>query len=196
MISYVISAYVYAIKVDGVARYIGKGMDGRVESHMAEAARINKRHAAGLPLLPKQKWHLQLAQAVRRGAKVDLKRRRTWLTEDEAKRVETETITRIRGRSPGQLWNCEHGVPSAYEPDPPTRVRLTMVDAGRWLTVYSAGLEVGRIEPRGKRFLFWFFPVCGKTPPASGYAQTLDAAKAECRRAWRRWRAWAKLSES
>jgi hypothetical protein len=55
-----------------------------------------------------------------------------------------------------------------------------MVDAGPWITVYSAGLEVGRIEPRGKRFLFWFFPVCGKTPPASGYAQTLDAAKAEC----------------
>jgi hypothetical protein len=39
--------YVYAIYVDGVIRYIGKGSNGRVHFHVIEARRINSRRARG-----------------------------------------------------------------------------------------------------------------------------------------------------
>jgi hypothetical protein len=41
--------YVYAIYVDGVVRYIGKGSNGRVHFHMIEARRMNSRRALGCP---------------------------------------------------------------------------------------------------------------------------------------------------
>jgi hypothetical protein len=39
--------YVYAIYVDGIVRYIGKGSNGRVHFHVIEAERINRRRALG-----------------------------------------------------------------------------------------------------------------------------------------------------
>ena len=35
--------YVYALYVDGIVRYIGKGSNGRVHFHVIEAQRINRR---------------------------------------------------------------------------------------------------------------------------------------------------------
>ena len=40
-------AYVYALMVDGVVRYIGKGRNGRRFEHEKEARRINRKRAAG-----------------------------------------------------------------------------------------------------------------------------------------------------
>jgi hypothetical protein len=99
------AAYVYALKVDGVVRYIGKGMDGRMSWHVAEARSINRRRDAGLPLKPKMKFHLPLAAAIRAGAKVTETKLAKGLTEAEAWRIEASKIAAIEARRPGQLWN-------------------------------------------------------------------------------------------
>jgi hypothetical protein len=60
--------YVYAIKVDGVIRYIGKGKGRRVYAHMAEVRkRLNRDFKLGNIFCPFQR---KLTKAVMDGAEV------------------------------------------------------------------------------------------------------------------------------
>jgi hypothetical protein len=64
--------YVYAICVDGVVRYIGKGSNGRVHFHVIEAGRINKRRARGANIdRTATKFYGKLAEAMRHEATIN-----------------------------------------------------------------------------------------------------------------------------
>ena len=63
--------YVYAIYIDGVVRYIGKGSGDRLRYHVIEANRINRRRARGANTdATSTKFYRLLAKAIRRGAVV------------------------------------------------------------------------------------------------------------------------------
>jgi len=69
-------------------------------------------------------------------------------------------------------------------------------------TVFSGDWAVGHIsqDRGGPEHLRWFWTldgVLGKPPEmrASGYASSLDAAKAQFQASWQAWKAWAKLEE-
>jgi hypothetical protein len=72
----------------------------------------------------------------------------------------------------------------------------------RGYTVFSGVSAVGRIyEERGAPAdLQWFWAITGifGTPPhmrMDGHAPTLESAKAQLGENWRKWLAWAKLTE-
>ena len=63
--------YVYAIYVDGIVRYIGKGSNGRVHFHVIEARRINSRRARGANTdCTATNFYRKLAEAMRHGATI------------------------------------------------------------------------------------------------------------------------------
>jgi hypothetical protein len=63
--------YVYAIYVDEVVRYIGKGSNGGMYFHVIEAQRINGRRARGAKTdQTSTKFYRKLAEAMRRGAAI------------------------------------------------------------------------------------------------------------------------------
>jgi hypothetical protein len=68
-------------------------------------------------------------------------------------------------------------------------------------TVYSGEWAMGRIyEERGPEHMHWFWSlhgVLGKPPHVhmNDHAPTLEVAKAQFESAWKRWLAWATLSE-
>lgn len=88
-------AYVYAISVDGVLRYVGKGTGNRAWVHLSGAKRGNRRVAA----------------AVRRGQSVQVTIIQSNLTDDEAFALEEKMIAQA-GREDigtGPLWNLATG---------------------------------------------------------------------------------------
>ena len=98
--------YVYAISVDGVIRYIGKGSNGRMHFHVIEAQRINRRRARGANTdVTSTTFYRKLAAALRRGATIRDAVLVNHLTEREAYRLEKEKIERLYTRKPSQLWN-------------------------------------------------------------------------------------------
>ena len=63
------SAYVYAVVVDGIVRYIGKGRNGRMYSHLIEAKRSAGRCSPDTSgLYPRM--HRKLVEAVRAGSQI------------------------------------------------------------------------------------------------------------------------------
>lgn len=88
-------AYVYAISVDGVLRYVGKGTGNRAWVHLSGAKRGNRRIAA----------------AVKRGQSVQVTIIQSDLTDAEAFDLEEQMIAQI-GREDigaGPLWNLATG---------------------------------------------------------------------------------------
>ena len=63
------SAYVYAILVDGVVRYIGKGRNGRMNTHLIEAKRSAVRCRANTTQLS-PRMHRRMVEAVKSGASI------------------------------------------------------------------------------------------------------------------------------
>jgi hypothetical protein len=57
-------SYIYAIVVDGVVRYIGKGRNGRMYTHLIEAARTSARCPANTAHLS-PRMHRKLVETVR-----------------------------------------------------------------------------------------------------------------------------------
>ena len=98
------TAYVYEVRVDGVVRYIGKGRNGRVYSHLIDAKRTATRPGVKI----RNVWPFfrqQLVRAVRRGAKIQEKIVAANLTDSEAYRIEGQMIGKFHKRRSGQLWN-------------------------------------------------------------------------------------------
>ena len=97
-------AYVYQIRVDGVVRYIGKGRNGRVYSHLIDAKRTATRPGVKI----RNVWPFfrqQLVRAVRRGAKIQEKIVAANLTDSEAYQIEGQMIGKLHKQHSGQLWN-------------------------------------------------------------------------------------------
>jgi len=121
-------AYVYAIYVDGVVRYIGKGTGERIHFHMTEVERINKRYAAGANTdATSTKFYRKLAEAARRGATITGRILVHELTEPESYQIEKEKIEMIYNKDPGQLWNTidERLIGTTWEAFKASRQRLS-----------------------------------------------------------------------
>src|SRR6516165_12338938 len=86
-----IGSYVYAIIVDGVVRYIGKGRNGRMYTHLIEAkrsaARCNPDTSGLYPRL-----HRKLVEAVRAGSRITEIVIISNLTDQTAYRIESRMI--------------------------------------------------------------------------------------------------------
>ena len=96
--------YVYEIRVDGVVRYIGKGCNDRIYSHLIEAKRTASRPGVKIRNLSPH-FRKMLVSAVRRGLKITEKIIRCNLTDAEAYKMEWQMIWDYHKRHAGQLWN-------------------------------------------------------------------------------------------
>jgi predicted ATP-dependent endonuclease of OLD family len=94
---------VYAIKVDGVVRYIGKGKGNRVYSHMKEVRERLTRDFKLKNVWPK--FQRNLTEAVKDGAIIEEEFLVQGLAIEKAYWTELNTIYSIVKKSPGQLWN-------------------------------------------------------------------------------------------
>lgn len=100
-----VGAYVYAIKVDGIIRYIGKGRRYRVLEHFRYAREINRRRAAGQKVQAIY-FHNKLAKAFRENGSLTYEIIASGLTDDAA--YERERVE-ILAFPKGQLWNLREG---------------------------------------------------------------------------------------
>jgi hypothetical protein len=98
------SAYVYAIVVDGVVRYIGKGRDARMYAHLVEAKRSAARCRARTTQLS-PRMHRRLVEAVRSGAEIKERIIVGGLTNRQAIRIESRLSAEFHKFHTDQLWN-------------------------------------------------------------------------------------------
>lgn len=98
--------YVYAIYIDEVVRYIGKGSNGRMYFHVIEAQRINGRRARGAKTdQTGTRFYRKLAEAMRRGAAIREEIVLSGLTNKAAYRLEKQKIEELYKLDRRQLWN-------------------------------------------------------------------------------------------
>lgn len=100
-----VGAYVYAIIVNGVVRYIGKGRRYRAIEHFRKARELNRRRSAGekVKALP---FHNRLAKAMRNGARLKYRILAKDLSDAAAYAMEAAEIAAY---PEGQLWNANGG---------------------------------------------------------------------------------------
>jgi hypothetical protein len=98
------TAFVYAIIVDGVVRYIGKGRNGRMYTHLIEAKRTSARCPANTAHLS-PRVHRKLVEAVRAGSQIIETVIKSGLTDPAARRLESGMIGEFHKFRAGQLWN-------------------------------------------------------------------------------------------
>src|ERR1700691_720920 len=98
------SAYLYAILVDGMVRYIGKGRNERMYTHLIEAMRSATRcRARAMQRGPRM--HRRLVEAVRSGADIKEEIIVGGLTDRLAYRLESRLIAEFHKFRTDQLWN-------------------------------------------------------------------------------------------
>ena len=83
--------YVYEIRIDGVVRYIGKGRNGRIYSHLIDAKRTARRPDVKIHSLSPH-FRKMLVSAVRRGFIIAENMVASNLTDGEAYKIEQEMI--------------------------------------------------------------------------------------------------------
>ena len=94
-------AYLYAILVDGVPRYIGKGRGGRLRDHVRIARRASEANTYRMC-----KVHRGIRAALEAGCSVVAKKLLVNLTDEVALALERSAI---RSALPGTLWNVKDG---------------------------------------------------------------------------------------
>ncbi len=112
------AAYIYAIIVDGVVRYIGKGRNGRMYTHVIEAKRTSARCPASTAHLG-PRMHRKLVETVRSGSQIIETVIKSGLTDRAAYRLESRIIGEFHKFRAGQLWNTidERFLDPRYLPD-------------------------------------------------------------------------------
>jgi hypothetical protein len=113
-----IGSYIYAIIVDGVVRYIGKGRNGRMYTHLIEARRTSARCPADTThLYPRM--HRKLVETVRAGSQIIETVITSGLTDQAAYQLESRIIGEFHKFRAGQLWNTidERFLDPRYLPD-------------------------------------------------------------------------------
>ena len=99
-----IGSYIYVIIVDGVVRYIGKGRNGRMYTHLIEAKRTSARCPADTAhLYPRM--HRKLVETVRAGSQIIETVITSGLTDRAAYQLESRMIGEFHKFRAGQLWN-------------------------------------------------------------------------------------------
>jgi hypothetical protein len=98
------SAYVYAILIDGMVRYLGKGRNERMYAHLIEAMRSATRRRAR-PTRVGPRMHRRLVEAVRSGADIKEEIIVGGLTDQRAYRLESRLIAEFHKFRTDQLWN-------------------------------------------------------------------------------------------
>jgi coenzyme F420-reducing hydrogenase alpha subunit len=98
------AAYVYAIIVDGVVRYIGKGRHGRMYTHLIEAKRTSARCSRNTAHLS-PRMHRKLVEAVRAGSQIIETVIKSGLTDRATYQLERRMIGEFHKFRAGQLWN-------------------------------------------------------------------------------------------
>lgn len=98
-------AYVYAILVDGVVRYIGKGTGQRMITHVRFAKQLNKRRSAG-HVIKVSKFYNKLAKALLVQSKIEYNVIAKGISHSEAFDIEAIEIAKA---APEQLWNVLPG---------------------------------------------------------------------------------------
>jgi hypothetical protein len=91
--------YVYEIRIDGVVRYIGKGRNGRIYSHLIDAKRTASRSEVKIGNLSPH-FRKMLVSAVRRGLNIAEVIVASNLTDGEAYTIEQEMIGNYHRRTP------------------------------------------------------------------------------------------------
>ena len=111
-------AYVYAVLVDGVVRYVGKGRNRRMYSHLIEATRSAARCAPNTSGLS-PRVHRKLVEAVRARSRVTESVIVSGLTDKAAYRLERWIISEFHKHRAGQLWNTidERFIDPGFLPD-------------------------------------------------------------------------------
>ncbi len=114
--------YVYAIEVDGVVRYIGKGTGKRANIHLGVARRI----ANGTCRERTLRVHRELAKCLDRD--ISIVRLHEGLLERDAFAMEVAEISARQG-----LWNESRGGegPSGFRHTPETLAKIALVGMGR-----------------------------------------------------------------
>jgi len=178
------TAYVYAILVDGVIRYVGKG-DGlpmkRAREHMRRVREILRNRESG-----SRKWasslYNKLAKAATAGLPIEERPLYVGLTEHEAYRIEIEQIDALGA----QLWNQQGGGRGGWKPTAETRQKLSEAAKRRAATVEGKehlvrASKASRISPRQRKRCMT--PEMKVTLSAMKKADWNDEARAERMRA-------------
>ncbi len=97
-------AYVYAIAVDGLVRYFGKGRGTRMYAHVRSAKHSAARCGARTTHLH-PRLHRKLVEAIRAGSNIVESVIMEGLSDCEAYRLESLLITEFHRSRTGQLWN-------------------------------------------------------------------------------------------
>jgi hypothetical protein len=111
-------SYIYAIIVDGVVRYIGKGRNGRMYTHLIEAKRTSARCPANTAHLS-PRMHRKLVETVRAGSQITETVITSCLSDWATYQLESRMISEFHKFRPGQLWNTidERFLGPRYLPD-------------------------------------------------------------------------------
>lgn len=99
------TAYVYAILVDGVVRYIGKGTGARTRYHLNYARRLIERRAAG-EVIQESLFYNRLCGAILADLPIEIKHLSSGHSDEAAYAVERAMIATA---PEGQLWNLREG---------------------------------------------------------------------------------------
>jgi len=96
-------AYVYAVLVDGVIRYVGKGSGRRLHAHMKIVRSMARRRAAGEMVVAESPFYEKLCKAYLSGSDIEAAIVNGGLTHEQAFRDE---IAERKKYPASQLWNA------------------------------------------------------------------------------------------
>lgn len=96
-------AYVYAVLVDGIIRYVGKGSGRRLRTHMKIVRSMARRRAAGEVVVAESPFYEKLCKAYLFGSDIEAVMLNSGLTHEQAFRDE---IAERKKYPASQLWNA------------------------------------------------------------------------------------------
>jgi len=166
--------YVYAIKVDDVVRYIGKGSNDRMFEHVKQAKQLIKDGKKSDR--PPSECVKNLARAIRRSAEVSVEKWVTGLTESQAHHHEHAHVWRISKHNPGQLWNRDGLAHYAPPKTPKLRARRGTGRQEGW--VHFAQIMLKR-TPKERKFFDRVRAEVGRPPIDYARFETILADEAE-----------------
>lgn len=123
------SAYVYAILVDGVCRYIGKGSGTRAKAHMRIVRSIARRRAAGEAVRASH-FYNRLTKAWLAGSEIEEIILVDGLTHEQAYAREVEEIAARTGL--WNVWDGGEGSSKGYAKSPGQREKIAASNKATW----------------------------------------------------------------